>query len=320
MGGIVDFDIRFPSSRVGVKELHAASGVSLPEILEVTHCEEFPVLGKSELAWELVVEAADAVLRRTQVEPSTIQQVIYAGVGQWDSPIWSPAAKVADELGIDRAHCYEVINGCNGGMTGVQIALDKIALGYTEHALVLIGDRLSQLVDHSDPDSKPHFNFGDAAAAVLLGRDNYTFALLHSAMRTDPSWSDYYSGEHQEDRVVVRRRGRRRGLSDAYVENFASLVEQTLDSIGKTVPDVDHFLINHNDRNVHERVLRTIGLPESRSVFNYHRLGHMGAVDTLIALQDLVEQQRLRRGDLLLVATSGWGFSWGVSALEYQGD
>ena len=319
MGGIVDLDIRFPSSRISAKEMHAASGVSMAEIMEVTNCEEFPVLGESEQAWELAVEAADAVLTRTQVPPSAIRLVIYAGAGQWDRPIWSPAGKVADELGIDRAHCFEITNGCNGGMTAVQVALDKIALGYTEYALVLLGERLSHMVDHSDPDSKPLFNYGDAAAAVLLGRDDYAFKVLRTAMRTDPSWSDYFSGEYEEYGVVLRRRSRRQGLGDAYVENFAALVEEILVDLGRAVPDVAYLLINHSEKRMHERVLRTVGIPAAKSVFNYHRLGHMGSADTLIALQDLVAGGRLHRGDLVLLATSGRGFSWGVTAVEYQG-
>ena len=63
--------------------------------------------------------------------------MVYGGSGQWDRPIWSPAAKVADELGIDRAHCFEVTNGCNGAMTAVQVALDNITMRRTEYALLL---------------------------------------------------------------------------------------------------------------------------------------------------------------------------------------
>jgi 3-oxoacyl-[acyl-carrier-protein] synthase-3 len=319
MAGIVDLDVRFPASRISVKDLHEASGVAIAEIAEITRCQEFPVLGEHELAWELAVEAAQAVLDRARVSPDAVGYVIYAGSGQWDRPIWSPAAKVADELGIDRAHCFEVTNGCNAGMAAVQVALDAIAAGRTRYALVLTGDRLSQMVDYGDPDSKALFNFGDAAAAILVGREGYAFEVLHSAARTDPGWCDHYSGEHEEYRVVMRRRGRRKGLGDAYVEHFTALAGDTLAALGRGVDDVTYFLINQNDRNVHERVLTALGVPHERSVFNYDRLGHMGAADTLIALRDLVRERRLRPGDLVLLATSGRGFTWGITAVEYRG-
>lgn len=317
VAGIVEFDVQFPGGRVSVPDLMAASGLSRAEIAAITHCESFPVLEEYEQAWELAAEAARNVLKRADVAPDRIGQLIYAGSGHWDQPIWSPAAKVADELGITRAHCFEVTNGCNGPMTAVRIGLDAIALGRTEYALVLLGDRLSGMIDHRDPDSKALFNFGDAGAAVLLGPEP-TFTHLHTAMRTDPAWADYYSGEYTEDGVIMRRRGRRKGLADAYVTNFAALTSETLAALGRTAADVAYFLINHSDRGMHERVLTTLGIPPERSVFNYDRLAHMGGADPLIALQDLLTAHRLRGGDVILLATSGRGFTWAITALRYQ--
>ncbi|MGH3569307.1 MAG: 3-oxoacyl-ACP synthase III family protein [Pseudonocardia sp.] len=300
--------------------MHTQSGVSVADILKVTHCDGFPALGENESAWELALQAARSVLERTKVSPAAIRQVIYAGSGEWDTPFWSPAAKVAQQLGIDRAHCFEVANFCNAGMTALQVASDRIELGYADNILVLVGDRLSQMVDYSDPDSKELFNFGDAAAAILLARAGCTFRFLHSAMRTDPDWSDYYAGEHRADRVAIRRQSHRAGLAAAYVENFSSLVDDTLAMLEKKMSDVAYFLINQGDRRMHERLVCTLGIPPEKSVFNYHRLGHMGGSDTLIALQDLLAEQKLQHGDLILLATSAMGFSWGITALEYQNE
>ncbi|WP_409496516.1 3-oxoacyl-ACP synthase III family protein [Amycolatopsis sp. cmx-11-12] len=318
MSGILDFEVVFPRASAKVQDMHTASGVDIAEILAITHCEEFPVLGEGEQAWELALAAATAVLGRTRVPRSSIGQVIYAGSGEWDIPFWSPAAKVAHELGVDEAHCFEVVNFCNALMAAVQVACAELALGRSEYILVLTGDRLSHLVDYSDPDSKALFNFGDAGAAVLLGRGAPTFEVLHSAMSTDPGWSDYYAGERGPDRVTIRRQSHREGLAEAYVENFTSLVAKTLSALGRGLEDIAYFLINQGDRSMHEKLLRAIGIPADKSVFNYDRLGHMGCADPLIALRGLMGKGRLRRGDLILLATSAMGFSWGITALECQ--
>ncbi len=318
MGGIVDFDVRFPVSSIHVEDVHAASGVPVADILEITHTKEFPALGEHELSWELALQAASAVLRRARVPATAIRKVIFAGSGEWDRPFWSPAAKVAHELGIDRAHCFEVTNFCNAGTTALQVALKGIGPG--EHALVLVGDRLSRMVDHADAASKDLFNFGDAAAAVLLAADApWMFRLLHTAMRTDGSWADYYAGRVEEGAVRIRREARRTGLSAAYVANFTALLEETLTAIGRTTDDIAYFLINHGDQRMHRKLLDTIGLPVERSVFNYDRLAHMGGADTFIALRELVDAERLRAGDLVVLATSAMGFSWGITALEFHG-
>lgn len=322
MGGIVDFAVCFPSATADVHEMHRTSGVPVADITRITHAESFPVLGEGESAWELAVRAARTVLDRTAAPPHRIRQVVYAGSGAWDHPFWSPAAKVADQLGIGDAHCFEVANFCNAGAAALWLAAQNTALGPDEYALVLVGDRLSTMVDYADPASKSLFNFGDAATALLLAPDGSgptAFRILHSAMRTDPTWSDYYRGELRDDRVVIRRGPHRPGLADAYVRTFTELVRRTLKELGRDTDDVDRLLINHGDRNMHERLLRELGIPASRSVFNYDRLGHMGGTDPFIALRDLSDDGRLSSGDLILLATSGMGFSWGITALEHQG-
>lgn len=316
MAGIVDFDITYPTSRVSVERLHELSGIPVDEILDITVCESFPALGEGEPAWELAMASALRVLERTGVPRGRIAHVIYAGSGLWDTPFWSPAAKVAQAAGIEHAHCYEVTNFCNATMTAIRVAASQLRPGH--FALVLSGEGLSRLLDHSDEDSRYLFNFGDAGAAVLIGTEGYAFDLLHTAMRTDPSWCDYYSGVLRDHRVAIRRESHRPGLGAAYLENFHTLVRETLDVLGHGIDDVAFFLINHGDLLMHERVLEELEIPPQRSVFNYDRLGHMGGVDTLIALGDLAQENRLRKGDLILLATSAMGFSWGITALQYQ--
>jgi 3-oxoacyl-[acyl-carrier-protein] synthase III len=319
VGGIVDFDVCFPSATADIHDMHAASGVAVADIAAITHTESFPVLAEDEQSWRLAHRAAVRLLDRVPVPRAAIRQVMYAGSGEWDTPFWSPAARVAHELGIGNAHCFEIANFCNAGLTAIRLATESGCPRSGEYTLVLMGDRLSRMVDYGDPGSKDLFNFGDAGAAVLLARHDPAFRVLHSEMRTDPSWSDYYLGETRDGRTVIRRGPRRRGLADAYVANFVHLVAETLKALDRDIRDVCHFLINQGDRRMHERVIGELGIPAERSVFNYDRLGHMGGADTLIALRDLVDRGVLRKGDLILLAASAMGFSWSITALEFSG-
>ncbi|CCH30846.1 3-oxoacyl-[acyl-carrier-protein] synthase III C-terminal domain-containing protein [Actinosynnema sp. NPDC047251] len=317
-GGIVDFAVAFPQGRLTVQEMHERSGVSVPEILEVTHCAEFPVLGEDEQAWELAVDAAGTALERTGTDPDDISRVIYAGAGYWDSPAWSPAAKVADELGVTGAHCFEVTNFCNAFTLGLRLAVDGLTPGAGERVLVVAAERFSGAVDRADPDSKALFNFGDAATAAVVAETDFSFAYLGSSARTDPKWCDYFVGDYHDTGVHTRRRGKRKGLADTYVENFTALTWETLKLVGKDLADVRYLLVNQNDKKVQERLLAGLDLGDDRSVFNQLNYGHMGCSDTLIALRGLADEGALADGDLVLLATSGAGFSWSVTALEHR--
>jgi 3-oxoacyl-[acyl-carrier-protein] synthase III len=316
-GGIVDFAVAFPEGRITVEEMHERSGVSVPEILEVTHCSEFPVLGEDEHAWELAADAASTALERSGTDPDDISRVIYAGAGYWDAPAWSPAAKVADELGITRAHCFEVTNFCNALTLGMRLAVEGLVPGAGERTLVVAAERFAGAVDRTDPDSKALFNFGDVATAAVMAGSDYSFAYLGGSARTEPHWCDYFVGDYHETGVHTRRRGRRKGLADAYVANFVTLTGETLKLVGKDLADVRYLLINQNDKVVQERLLGELDLSPERSVFNHGRYGHMGCSDTMIALRGLVDDGALADGDLVLLATSGAGFSWSVTALRY---
>jgi 3-oxoacyl-[acyl-carrier-protein] synthase-3 len=316
--GIVDLEFALPDSSVSVGEMHERSGRPEADILAWTHCSEIPVFGADEQAWQLISTVAGTVLERSGVSPREVGQVIVAGSGDWDHPAWSPAAKVAAQLGASGAHCFEVINFCNAAATAIQIAADAIAAGRVRYVLVLLGERTSGTVDYADADSLEMFNCGDCAVALLLGNEGVAFELLRSRTRTDPSLCDDYVGEHEDGRVVTRRRGRRLNLPLTYLKNYEGLTTEILSELGIGIDDVRYLLVNQVDRRIHERLLGKLGVPPERSVFNYARLGHMGSGDTLIALAELRSQRRFRHGDVVLLATSGTGFSWGVTALRYQ--
>jgi 3-oxoacyl-[acyl-carrier-protein] synthase-3 len=118
--------------------------------------------------------------------------------------------------------------------------------------------------------------------------------------------------------VVTRRRARQLKLPLTYLHNYETLVAEALSALDLSIEDIRYVLPNQVDRRIHERLLAKLGLPEDRSVFNYERFGHMGCADPFIALAELRTGGRLRPGDVVLLATSGAGFSWGVTALRYR--
>ncbi|MGW5878729.1 3-oxoacyl-ACP synthase III family protein [Nocardiopsis terrae] len=316
---ILDFEVRLPAGRVTVDDIQRLSGLPESGVRAVTHCAEIPVMEKGEAGWEFAADIAETVVERAGTPLDTIGEVIVAGAGEWVPPVWSPAAGIADRLGIRRAHCYEIINFCNASTTGIRAAVDAITHGRAEHVLVVLVDQLSGLVDYTDPDSRSLFNFGESATVLLLGRGDTGFEVLHTTARTDPTWHDFYSGEIFEGRFVMRRRFRRHGAVRAYVDNICDLVGETLTHLGRSLDDVAGLLMNHSNRTTHERVMERLGLPEERSVYNYDRWGHMGSSDPFLALDGLLRDKRVNEGDLFLVVSSGVGFNWGVTAVEYRG-
>src|ERR1700739_354259 len=186
--GILGLGYAIPSGRASRMEMAAKSRVAMEKIAKIVECEEVPVLGDEKL-WELGLRAAEQALAAAGVVPEELDTVIVAGSGIWDSLWWSPAAKIALEMGATNAFCHEITNFCNSGLLSLRNACDGIAIGHTSCALVVVLDAISRLVDYRDPDLKALFNFGDAAAAMVAGPGG-RLAFRAARFRTDPTWVD----------------------------------------------------------------------------------------------------------------------------------
>jgi 3-oxoacyl-[acyl-carrier-protein] synthase-3 len=303
-----------PSGKKSVTEVSRESGYGVEKLGQILPSGKFSVLAEGETSWGLGRDAAARVLARNPVPLDEIGLVLYAGSSEWGTPFWSPAAKIALELGIEQAHCYEVSNFCNAGMVAVKLADDQVRAGTHRHALVIVADRLSQLVEYGTGYIEL-FNFADGAAAVLVSADA-RYEVLGSAHHTDPQWVDSYYGEIKDGEIKVERGDKLDGLATAFIDNFTTLTHRVLAQAGAEVADAAYFLVTHGNQDTHRTYLAELGVDPSRSVFQYELDGHLGGADPFLALEQLEREGRIASGDLIVVATAGSGFTWGVTAIR----
>lgn len=290
---------------VGVHRREARPDPSVREVLGAGRGRDLLGLGR---------DAAARLLARNPVPLEEIGLVLYAGSSEWGTPFWSPAAKIAQELGIADAHCFEVSNFCNAGMVAVKLADDQVRAGTHKHALVIISDRLSQLVEYGTRYIEL-FNFADGAAAVLISADA-KYEVLGAAHHTDPQWVDSYYGEIKEGRVKVERGEKLDGLGEAFLDNFTALTHKVLmrprAEGGRRVVLPGHARQPGHPPQVPRRTGRA-HLPQRlpvrprrppRRCGPVPRLGGAGAGGPIAS------------GDLVVVATAGSGFTWGVTAIR----
>ncbi|WP_328781234.1 3-oxoacyl-ACP synthase [Streptomyces canus] len=312
--GIADYALAMPSGKLSVNDVSRESGYTVEKLGQILPSGKFSVLAEGETSWGLGRDAAARLLARNPVPLEEIGLVLYAGSSEWGTPFWSPAAKIAQELGIADAHCFEVSNFCNAGMVAVKLADDQVRAGAHKHALVIISDRLSQLVEYGTRYIEL-FNFADGAAAVLISADA-KYEVLGAAHHTDPQWVDSYYGEIKEGRVKVERGEKLDGLAEVFLDNFTALTHKVLGGLGQEVADVSYFLVTHGNQDTHRKYLAALGVDTSRSVFQYDLDGHLGGADPFLALEELERDGRIESGDLVIVATAGSGFTWGVTAIR----
>lgn len=316
--GIIGLEVYVPSRRLAASQMAAACSTTAEQVVEQTGVTEKAVGAPDDTPTAMGLKAAGSLLGRNRVPSDRIDYVIFAGSGVYEKRFWSPAAKVQAGLGADRALAFEVCNGCSAGNLGLQLAAGLLrGNSRSQHALLVVSDALSGLVDYSDPGHMPLFNFADAATAVLLGKGTGTLRLLAFSAITRPEFVDCLSLpatggriERSVDAPIRERLGR------AYLESYSDVIRDACGRAGIRPVDLRRLFINQGDHRLIGKLAGGLGLGPEVPYRSYQRLGHLGGSDVFLGLRACLDASELRDGDMVALATSAIGFSWGCTVIQ----
>lgn len=316
--GIAEISVCVPEGRMTISDMARLSGLGEQELLLEVGVVKKPVAGATETPVSLGTKAARALLKTAQVDPSEIDYVLFCGCGVYDKYLWSPAAKIQSELGIEGAFSFEIFNGCNAGNLGVNLAIDLIkSRPHKRNALVIVSDTLSKIVNHEDPAHSCLYNFSDAAGAILVSRGEPRNQVLAFAALTQAEFADHMSLPRAEPFIQMNTdEDEDRRLSRAYRENYPKVILKALGEAGLATQDVNHLFINQGDQRLIKRLSVELAIPQDRIHKSYEDHGHMGGADVFFGMKARWDQGRIRRGDIVVLASSAVGFSWGATVLR----
>lgn len=315
--------------RVSARSISRRCGVPLEYLKGKMGLKRKPVAGRHEHPSDLGLKAVRRLIARTGLDPNELGLIVYASSGLFDYQFWSPASALQKEIGANGAFCFELNNGCNAGNAALNIidALMK-ANPHIDKALLVVSDTLSKFVDQENPDSFHLANFSDGAAAALIQRGPGLFEVLSSHFVTDSRFLNYYKVLPGGTRALGRRPARtsvvpakskpRAGesLGAAYGRHYRSVIETALERGGLSPRRIDYLFLNQGDRNLVRDIQDHFSVPDSRMHNTFADYGHIGGVDTFLALENLARGQRLSPGEHVVIGSSAIGFSWGATVLR----
>ena len=315
----------------------AAEVGAAADIPEQVVVEKFGLRGKhvaadDEHVSDLAVEAASRLLAEGDVDPSSIDMVMYYGSTWKDYAVWQAAPWIAHRLGCARAYAVEYDNVSMGTPVALRAARALlVAEPEWRRALVVAACRESYLLDYANTRSRFMFNFGDGAVAGLLEADADRNLLLGSHAITDGSFSlqvkvpaggsvEPASHASVDDRRHYLDVGdpaqMKDGLDEVSLPNFVAAAEGALERSGATLPDVAYVCGIHMKRSMHEAILAALGVPLERASY-LDDTGHMSGVDPLLGLDRAVRAGRVSDGDLVLLLAAGTGYTWAASVVRW---
>lgn len=315
-----------PSGYITAAEIAALSGV--PEDVLV---EKFGLTGKhvaapDEHVSDMCVKAASKI----QVDPATIDAVVYFGSYWKDYEVWSASPHIAQRIGAVNAFALELINVSAGAPIALKVARDMMLSDTTlKRVLLVAAAKEGALIDYANERSRFMFNFGDGGVAVLLDADCGRNEVLESKIMTDGRFSlnvkmpgggsvhpaSHHTVDENLHTLDVDDPARMKELLDPItISNFIEVASTAIERSGYS--DLDYLVPIHFKRSLHDTLVSKLGLREDQTWY-LHDWGHMSAVDPFVALSLADEAGHLKDGDLVCMLAAGTGYTWAATCIRW---
>jgi 3-oxoacyl-[acyl-carrier-protein] synthase III len=296
--------------RSGIKERHYADGG----------------VGSSDLA----VEAAKKAIESAGIDKSEIDFLIAATIAP-DHYFPGIGVMIQAKLGLGPIGALDIRNQCSGFIYALSVADQYIRTGTYKKILLCAAEVQTHNLDYSDEGRDMAVLFGDGGAAVIIepnpaddGRGILSTHLYADGRFMRDLWMEYPSSSRKPtfDQEVFN--GRRffphmdgKNVFKNACERMPEAVQAALARNGLTVADVD-LLIPHqaNDR-ISQMVAKKLQIPLEKVGRNIDRYGNTTAASIPIVLDEAVREGRLKRGDCLVMAAFGSGFTWASAAIRW---
>jgi 3-oxoacyl-[acyl-carrier-protein] synthase-3 len=303
---MVDTSDAWITERTGIKERHILRGEGL---------------GTSHMA----AEAVRGLLQKTGTKPDEVDLLICATTTP-DMQFPSTANLICEMVGVRNVGSFDVQAACSGFLYSLTIAAQFIANGTARKVVVVGADKMSSIIDYRD--RATCVLFGDAAGAVLLEPNDVGYGIMDSLIRSDGSGMIHLHQKAGGSRMpptteTVAKRLHYVHQEGAAVYKFAiakmAEVAGEIMSRNNLRADMIDWLVPHQaNKRIIESTAERMGLPMDKVMVTIQKFGNTTNATIPLCLWDY--EPKLKRGDRLVLAAFGGGFTWAGSYVQWAYD
>jgi 3-oxoacyl-[acyl-carrier-protein] synthase-3 len=301
---MVDTSNQWILDRVGIRERHIAD--------------------KGVAASDMAVFAVQNLL---ESHPFDLQQVdlIIVGTVTPDMMYPSTACLVQHKLGIKNTWGFDVSAGCSGFVYALNTGVKFVESGQYKKVLVIGADKNSAMTDYTD--RAVCIIFGDGAGAVLLEPSEDDAGVIDHVAQIEgaggkflymPGGGSLNPATHEtvnQKMHYIHQDGQQ--VFKYAVKKMAEMTERVLEKNNLSGKDVDCFIAHQANKRIITATADRLGMPLEKVVINIDRFGNTTAGTIPIAMQTALEEKKLKKGDRLLIAAVGAGFTSGASLIRW---
>jgi 3-oxoacyl-[acyl-carrier-protein] synthase-3 len=278
--------------------------------------------GEGKATSDMAVEAVFNLFKNTGCKPEEVDMLLWCGVTP-DMPFPSTANIISDKLGVKNAFGYDINAGCSGFLYSLVTASKFVESGSHKKVVVVGADKMSSIVDYTDRTTCPIF--GDGAAAVLLEPNSNGEGIIDAMMRVDGSGRKHLyqlAGGSQlpatMDTVTKRQHyiyQEGQPVFKAAVTNMSDTAVAMMEKHNLKGEDVAWFIPHQANMRIIDACARRMEVTKEKVMINIEKYGNTTAATIPLCMWDY--EKKLRKGDKLIIATFGAGFTWGAAYLTW---
>ncbi len=289
-----------------------------------TGIEKRHIVREGQATAEMSTNVAKQLLDRTNTDPNDVDIIIVATVTP-DRCFPSTAAVVQNNISAKNAWGYDLSGACTGFLYALDCGTNFIASGKYKKVMVIGADTMSSIVDYTDRNTC--VLFGDGAGGVMLEPSEENGEIIDSILRIDGAGGDYLqmpaggslkpaSHETVDKRMHYIHQDGRTVFKFA-VKGMADVSAEILRKHKIPGEDIKLFVPHQANKRIIDAAAQRCGIHEDQVLININKYGNTTAGTIPIGLDEAVETGILHKGDLVLLAAFGAGFTWGSTLIEW---
>lgn len=271
------------------------------------------------------IEAVKGMLAKTKTDPKEIDCIIFATVTP-DLTFPATANIVASAVGATNAFSFDLAAACSGFIYGLTTGSSFIQSGMYKKVIVIGGDKMSAILDYTDRTTC--IIFGDGAGCVLLEPTTEDLGVMDAMLKSDGAGETFLHMKAGGSRRPASHQTVDQGMHYVYQEgaavykfavtNMAEVAAQVAER-NRLTPDTITWLVPHQaNKRIIDATATRVGIRSDKVMMNIERYGNTTGGTIPLLLWDYEKQ--LKKGDNLIIAAFGGGFTWGAVYVKWAYD
>jgi len=306
---MVDTSDEWITKRTGIKERHIAA--------------------ENEFTSDMGVKAAESAIARSGIAKEEIDLVVCATISPDYFNMPSTAVLIAAKLGLPTVMAFDISAACTGFVYALSVAKAFIESGMKRNVLVVGAEKLSAITDYTDRTTCILFGDG-AGAAVISATEERSEAIVGIHTGADGNYADLLmtpnggSGsphdalENEAAGCFMQMKGNE--TFKVAVRTLTNDVKALLEEHQMTADDIVHFVPHQANYRIIKAVGDALNLREDQVVLTVHKYGNTSGSSIPMAINDLYENGKLKRGEMMMLDAFGGGLTWGSALVPFAGE